>query len=606
MNDKIKYFLMIVIICLSSWSGLFGIKEISASAGDDPGVTITSPKKIVGKDQVELDVTLSASAGKLNEDGEISVTIPQSIVKNPSDLVNGIVMGDPFYLDNPAVTMDSNGNYVLNIKYDHTKIDQDSTFGATIKILFQAPLFYEDDTNIPDNVDFGVNLSNNTDILSTDSSNSDIVKTESGNPLLSKWSTRPTKDINGTRASLMSLSNPGSNIFAIVVNYNQQNIKNAKIVDKTPNGTQLTDPNHYIPATGDDKIYQHFRVAKVTGRDEDGIPNTWQYVTDKFENKIKITNDGFEVDFGDITSNDSYVVMYAEKVTSNETPEEFGIRYNHVDLYSNSDKLKNYDTAIALDDSAYQAVSLNKTVAQKTLGTTSGVLEYTLSLKSNADIIKAGTKIYDPLSDVVSFQKTISKNAEYISNETLDKKTNLLSYTVIKDIPKGQVEKIKFDVMYNNSSAKGGDEIINNAYMDYAGTNIYSNDATTELLNSAELVKTDSFTKKALAGAVFKIIDSKNNIVVDNIISDENGIVESGLLQPGEYSFIEEKAPNGYVLDKTPNKFVVKDGQSLTVKMSMNNIQSTDISGVKHWEDKNNIEGKRPDSIVVNLLANGK
>ncbi|MGZ7215616.1 Cna B-type domain-containing protein, partial [Streptococcus pyogenes] len=33
---------------------------------------------------------------------------------------------------------------------------------------------------------------------------------------------------------------------------------------------------------------------------------------------------------------------------------------------------------------------------------------------------------------------------------------------------------------------------------------------------------------------------------------------------------------------------------------------TTSISGTKTWSDNNNQDGKRPDSITINLLANGK
>ncbi|PQE58678.1 hypothetical protein [Enterococcus faecium] len=101
-------------------------------AGDDPGVTLTAPKEITSRQFVELDVTLSGSAGKLNENGTIGVTIPKSIVSNVNDLTRNLVLGEPFSLANPSVTEDGKGNYVLNVNYDSTKINQSSALGQPL------------------------------------------------------------------------------------------------------------------------------------------------------------------------------------------------------------------------------------------------------------------------------------------------------------------------------------------------------------------------------------------------------------------------------------------------------------------------------------------
>lgn len=253
----------------------------------------------------------------------------------------------------------------MNVAYDHTKIDQDSALGATFVVKFQAPLLYPSDDSIPDNVTYNVDLIKGTDKISSDETSSTINKATSTLPTLDKFSTRPIKEVNGVNAALMSLDNPASNIFAIRVNYNQQTINQAKIVDTTPEGTELTDPGLYIPATGNATPYEHIRIAKVTSRGEDGTPNSWVYVTSEFEDKIITNTNGFEIDFGDITPDDSYVVMYAEKVIDDKNVADFGVRYNHVDLYSGDSIIKDYDTAIALDDSTFNAVSLTKKLSKQ-------------------------------------------------------------------------------------------------------------------------------------------------------------------------------------------------------------------------------------------------
>ncbi|WP_207696575.1 hypothetical protein DOK67_0002117 [Enterococcus sp. DIV0212c] len=537
------------------------------AAGDDPGLTITSPDSISSSQLVELDVTLASSAGMLNTDGDIQVTIPKEAVKNQADLVNRLVIGDPFYLDDPAVTTDSNGNYILNVKYDHTQIDQTSAFGATFKIFFQAPLYYDTDPTVPDSVDFTTNLSQNGTVISTDSSTSKVISFHSNLTQISKWSTQPSKEVQGVKAAIMDEKAPNRNIFAISVNYNQRTIKDAKIIDTTPEGTELSDPNKYIPATGDATIYNHFRIAKVTSRDASGAPNGWEYVTQQFKNKITITSTGFSISLGDLTPDDAYVIMYAEKINGPITPDEFGVRYNHVELYSGETELASRDAALALNNDMYQALSLKKTVSQPTLSTTDGPLEYTLELKGLSDVIKKGSIITDPLPETTQFIETINKDNEYISVANIDRTTNTVSYTVLKDIPTNLVQTIKFRVKYSDVNVKPGDEIVNRASINYAGTEIYSNTAVTTLDGSAYLYKIDE-SSNALAGAEFKIIDSNGNIVENGLVSDENGFINSGILNPGKYQFIEVKAPNGYELDSTPIDFEVIGGQEIPINLS--------------------------------------
>ncbi|MBF0714053.1 Cna B-type domain-containing protein, partial [Gemella sp. GH3] len=47
----------------------------------------------------------------------------------------------------------------------------------------------------------------------------------------------------------------------------------------------------------------------------------------------------------------------------------------------------------------------------------------------------------------------------------------------------------------------------------------------------------------------------------------------------------------------------VINGYNITNKYTP---ETTQVSGVKTWEDNNNQDGKRPTSITVNLLANGE
>ena len=103
---------------------------------------------------------------------------------------------------------------------------------------------------------------------------------------------------------------------------------------------------------------------------------------------------------------------------------------------------------------------------------------------------------------------------------------------------------IEFEI---KASSAGQPEIVtaSRQYINYRG--------------SAQLIKTDADGHR-LAGAHFKVIDAQGQTVrgQNDLVSDANGMVKALKLAPGHYSFVETKAPVGYVLNPTPVKFEIK------------------------------------------------
>ncbi|WP_080442376.1 SpaA isopeptide-forming pilin-related protein [Enterococcus faecalis] len=95
-----------------------------------------------------------------------------------------------------------------------------------------------------------------------------------------------------------------------------------------------------------------------------------------------------------------------------------------------------------------------------------------------------------------------------------------------------------------------------------------SNISTT---GSVELTKVDEKTNTALQGAVFEIRDSNGSIVRSALQTNLEGKILVDGLKSGEYSFVETKAPTGYVLDNTPIKFTIEKDQQEVVKVSIKN-----------------------------------
>ncbi|WP_324636067.1 SpaA isopeptide-forming pilin-related protein [Bacillus velezensis] len=74
---------------------------------------------------------------------------------------------------------------------------------------------------------------------------------------------------------------------------------------------------------------------------------------------------------------------------------------------------------------------------------------------------------------------------------------------------------------------------------------------------SVQLIKKDQ-DGNVLDGAVFKIIDSDGKTVRDDLMTKEGGKIDAGGLAPGNYQFVETKAPDGYLLSTTPVPFTIK------------------------------------------------
>lgn len=82
-----------------------------------------------------------------------------------------------------------------------------------------------------------------------------------------------------------------------------------------------------------------------------------------------------------------------------------------------------------------------------------------------------------------------------------------------------------------------------------------------------EIYKADTTTGNPLAGAVFGIYNSAN-IRVGELKTNADGYAKSGLLPYGDgYYLLEEKAPDGYVLDTTKHYFNVRtNNQTVTIR----------------------------------------
>nr|WP_281384475.1 SpaA isopeptide-forming pilin-related protein [Listeria immobilis] len=92
---------------------------------------------------------------------------------------------------------------------------------------------------------------------------------------------------------------------------------------------------------------------------------------------------------------------------------------------------------------------------------------------------------------------------------------------------------------------------------------------------SVVLTKEDSVSEAKLAGAEFELQQADGTKVKDGLISDADGKIEVADLAPGDYQFVETKAPTGYKLDATPVTFTIEFNQQEAVQVTKTNTMTT-------------------------------
>ncbi|WP_368908525.1 collagen binding domain-containing protein, partial [Bacillus wiedmannii] len=100
--------------------------------------------------------------------------------------------------------------------------------------------------------------------------------------------------------------------------------------------------------------------------------------------------------------------------------------------------------------------------------------------------------------------------------------------------------------------------------------------ATVTMKNSltkggVELNKVDDVDGTTLEGAVFNIVDMNGTVIRENLTTNSQGKISVSDLRPGDYQFVETKAPKHYDLNKEPIPFTIEKGQAEPISVTAKN-----------------------------------
>lgn len=114
--------------------------------------------------------------------------------------------------------------------------------------------------------------------------------------------------------------------------------------------------------------------------------------------------------------------------------------------------------------------------------------------------------------------------------------------------------------------------------------------ATNELITGAvEIIKVDKDNPQAvLAGAEFELHNTAGKTLQKGLVTDENGKIVVKDLKPGDYQFVEVKAPAGYEIDRTPIKFTIEKGQTKAAAVVVVNTKTKAVTVDKPTDPQNN------------------
>ncbi|MBF1675028.1 MAG: Cna B-type domain-containing protein, partial [Scardovia wiggsiae] len=264
-----------------------------------------------------------------------------------------------------------------------------------------------------------------------------------------------------------------------------------------------------------------------------------------------------------------------------------------------------------------------------------GMLSYTIRVNAKgedmkqvtvADILRSAGMSYDQSSFKITKGKWAINSATKrweLQNGTDVTASTIVNYTSEGNggfnINLGDIGtngyKIEYKVKLNHAPLNN-EQFKNRVVLNYNGkTTGYNNTATWESGSgeangynyTVKIKKTDE-SGKALKGAIFSVVRDSSGETVGTITTGEDGAGSLGGLLRDNYTITEITAPDGYDI-ADPVKVTADDlkNEAKAKEVTVVDKESkTSVKVTKAWDDSDNTDGVRPDSVQVQLRADGK
>ena len=175
---------------------------------------------------------------------------------------------------------------------------------------------------------------------------------------------------------------------------------------------------------------------------------------------------------------------------------------------------------------------------------------------------------------------------------------------------------IEYKVKLNHAPLNG-EQFKNRVLLNYNGKTEEFNSTVTWQSASGEangynysikLRKTD-VNGRTLKGAIFSVVRDSSGETVGTITTGEDGTGSLGGLLRDNYTITETTAPDGYE-KADPVKITAEqlknDAKTAEITVVDKLEEKTSVKVTKAWDDSDNTDGVRPDSVQVQLRADGK
>lgn len=245
-------------------------------------------------------------------------------------------------------------------------------------------------------------------------------------------------------------------------------------------------------------------------------------------------------------------------------------------------------------------------------------------------VVVYGSKVDDRGNVTIDTSKVLVKNTDYSVDLQTDSATGDQSLVVrfLKQI--NTAYSIQYRSFINSPLIKdtlsNAVSIIGNGEKKVSqdvqsSTTAVNNGGSSNLTNVNLIInKVDQDdNKKVLEGVKFElyaIVNGSKGGLLRSGTTDQNGQIKWGNLKDGDYILVETAAAHGYDIpaDLATGKKITVDGRKADTDKKFQIFETnpktkaevTSVKGTKIWDDNNNVEGLRPESIKLNLLADGK